>query len=58
MKTRVTKNINPNFFYAHELQEMNEIKVLHTKSSDDLGDQFTRSLPATTFEKCVWGIGI
>ena len=38
--------INPMFFYAHELQKTNEVRILHPKSCDNLADMFTKSLPA------------
>lgn len=58
VKSNLTKHINPKFFYAHELQKMNEVKVLHTKSCENLADLFTKSLPASSFERCVRGIGM
>ena len=50
--------INPKFFYAHELQKMNKVRILHTKSCDNLADMFTKSLPASSFERCVRGISM
>lgn len=44
VKNPLTKHINPKFFYAHELQKMDEIKVMHTKSCENLTDLFTKSL--------------
>ena len=35
-----------------------EINILQMKSCDYLADLFTKSLPASTFEKCVRGIGM
>jgi hypothetical protein len=58
VKSGLTKHIHPKFFYAHELQKMNEVKVLHTKSCENLADLFTKSLPASSFERCVRGIGM
>ena len=58
VKSNLTKHINPKFFYAHELQKMNEVRILHTKSCDNLADLFTKSLPASSFERCVRGIGM
>ena len=58
VKSNLTKNISPKFFYAHELQQLNEVKVLHTKSYDNLADMFTKSLPTSTLETCVRGIGM
>ena len=58
VKSNLTKHISPKFFYAHELQQLNEVRVLHTKSCDNLVDMFTKSLPASTLERCVRGIGM
>ena len=58
VKSNLTKHINPKFFYAHELQKMNEVRILHTKSCDNLADLFTKSLLASSFERCVRGIGM
>jgi hypothetical protein len=58
VKSNLTKHINPKFFYAHELHKMNEIKILHTKSCENLVDMFTKSLPASSFERCVRGLGM
>ena len=54
----LTKHINPKFFYVHELQKMNEVRILHTKSCDNLADLFTKSIPASSFERCIHGIGM
>ena len=51
------KYIAPKLFYPHELQQSGEINILQMKSCDNLVDLFTKSLPASTFEKCVQGIG-
>jgi hypothetical protein len=32
--------------------------ILKTKSYDNLADLFTKSLPTSSFEKCVEGIGM
>ena len=53
VKSNLTKHISPKFFYAHELQQLNEVRVLHTKSCDNLIDMFTKSLPTSTLERCV-----
>jgi len=42
----------------HELQKKEEISVTLTKSCDNLAEMFTKSLPASPFEKCVRGIGL
>ena len=57
IKSNITKHIAPKLFYPHELQQSGEINTLQTKSCDNLADLFTKSLPASTFEKCVRGIG-
>ena len=53
VKSQLTKHINSKFFYAHELHKVNEFKIMHTESCDNLADIFTKSLPASTFDKCV-----
>jgi len=58
VKNNMTKHIAPKFFYPHELQKQGEVNILQTKSCDNLADLFTKSLPATTFNKCVHGIGM
>ena len=58
IKSNNTKHIAPKLFYPHELQQSGEINILQTKSCDNLADFFTKSLPASTFEKCVRGIGM
>ncbi|CAL8155274.1 unnamed protein product [Prunus armeniaca] len=39
------KHISPKFFYTHELQKSQEIKVRQIHSSDNLAYLFTKSLP-------------
>ena len=58
IKSNITKHIAPKLFYPHELQQSGEINILQTKSCDNLADLFTKSLPASTFEKCVREIGM
>jgi hypothetical protein len=58
IKSNMTKHIIPKLFYPHELQKNGEIKILQTKSCDNLADLFTKSLPYSAFRKCVEGIGI
>ena len=58
VKSNVTKHITPKLFYPHQLQESGEISILQIKSCDNLADLFTKSLPYTTFSKCVKGIGM
>jgi hypothetical protein len=58
IKSNMTKHIIPKLFYVHELQKNGEIEILQTKSCDNLADLFTKSLPYSTFRKCVEGIGM
>jgi hypothetical protein len=53
-----TKHISPKFFFTHDLQKKGEIDVQQIRSSDNLADLFTKSLPTSTFEKLVHGIGM
>jgi hypothetical protein len=57
-KSNIAKHISPKLFYPHELQQEGEINILPTKSCDNLAGLFTKSLPASSFEKCVKGIGM
>ena len=57
IKSNITKHIAPKLFYPHELQQSGEINILQTKSCDNLADLFTKSIPVSTFEKCVRVIG-
>ncbi len=58
IKSSITKHIAPKLCYPHELQQHGEINILQTKSCDNLADLFTKSLPYSTFFKCVEGIGM
>ena len=58
IKSNMTKHIAPKLFFQHELQQSGEINVMQTKSCDNLADLFTKSLPTSSFEKCVRGIGM
>jgi hypothetical protein len=58
IKSNIIKHISPKLFYPHELQQEGEINILLTKLCDNLADLFTKSLPASSFEKCVKGIGM
>ena len=58
VKGNLTKHIAPKFFYQHELQKNGVIIVDKVRSSDNLADLFTKSLPTSTFEKYVHGIGM
>ncbi|KAM3298233.1 hypothetical protein ACQJBY_039939 [Aegilops geniculata] len=57
IKSNITKHISPKWFFPHNLQKSGEISILQVKSCDNLADLFTKSLPHSTFQKCVHGIG-
>jgi hypothetical protein len=56
IRSNINKHIAPKLYYRHELPENVDINILHTKSYDNLADLFTKSLPYSTFQKCVQGI--
>jgi hypothetical protein len=58
IRSNINKLIAPKLYYPHELQENGDINILQTKSCDNLADLFTKSLPYSTFQKYVEGIGI
>jgi hypothetical protein len=49
IKRNVIKHISPKLFYPHQHQWSGEIRVMQTKSCDNLADLFTKSLPYSTF---------
>jgi hypothetical protein len=49
IKSNITKHIALKMFYPHELQKNGEINILQTKSCDNLGDLFTKSLQYPIF---------
>ena len=53
-----TKHISAKFFYTHELQQSRQIDVKQIRSTDNLADLFTKTLPTSTFEKLVYEIGM
>lgn len=53
-----TKHLPPKLFYTHEKQKEKEIVVKQVRSSDNLADLFTKSLPKSTFQKLLHGIGM
>ncbi|XP_068317138.1 uncharacterized protein [Pyrus communis] len=53
-----TKHIAPKFFYLHQQHQHQNIKVKQIHSQDNLADIFTKSLPESTFQKLVQGIGM
>lgn len=58
VKSNTTNHIAPKFFYPHELQKNDEVKILQIRSCENLADLFTKSLPASSFQRCVRGIGM
>ena len=52
------KHISPKFFFTRDLQKDGEIDIHQIRSSENLADMFTKSLPAATFEKLTYGIGL
>jgi len=44
------------FFYTHELQHKEKIDIKQIRLIDNLTDLFTKSLPASTFNKLVHNI--
>ena len=53
-----TKHISPKLFYTHELQKNGDINVQQIRSSDNVADLFTKSLPTATFNKMVHKLGM
>ena len=53
-----TKHISPKFFYTYELQKNGEIDVCQIRSSDNLANLFTKSLPTSVFDRFVLLIGM
>jgi hypothetical protein len=58
VKSNITKHIAPKLFYPHELQKSGEINILQARSCDNLADLFTKSLPTSSFYKCVHGTSV
>ncbi|KAJ0566538.1 hypothetical protein HanIR_Chr06g0274831 [Helianthus annuus] len=53
-----TKHISPKFFSTYDLQKEGEIDVRQIKSSENLADLFTKSLPRSSFEQLSHKIGL
>ncbi|WCJ38518.1 Retrovirus-related Pol polyprotein from transposon RE1 [Euphorbia peplus] len=53
-----TKHISPKIFFTHDLQKNGDIDIQQIRSSDNLADLFTKSLPTSTFEKLRYNIGM
>ncbi|XP_076957250.1 uncharacterized protein LOC143632674 [Bidens hawaiensis] len=58
IKDDKTKHISPKFFSTYDLQKEGEIEVRQIKSSENLADIFTKSLPRSNFEKLSQMIGL
>ena len=50
VKGSLTKHIAPKLFYPHELQKNGVIIIKKVRSSDNLVDLFTKSLPTSTLK--------
>jgi hypothetical protein len=48
----------PSYSILINFKKSGEISVMQTKSCDNLADLFTKSLPYSTFQKCVKDIGM
>ncbi|KAD3337275.1 hypothetical protein E3N88_32795 [Mikania micrantha] len=53
-----TKHISPKFFSTHDLQKDKIIDVRQIKSSENLADLFTKSLPRSSFKQLSHKIGL
>jgi hypothetical protein len=53
-----TKHISPKFFSTHELQKSGKIDIHQIRSSNNLADFFTKSLPTKTFRQLRHKIGL
>ncbi|KAJ9538540.1 hypothetical protein OSB04_031273 [Centaurea solstitialis] len=53
-----TKHILPKFFFTHDLQKSGDISIQQVRSCENLADLFTKSLPNSTFQRLVHGIGM
>ena len=58
VKGNLIKHIAHKFFYPHELLKNGAIIIEKVYLRDNLTDLFTKSLPTSTFEKYVHGIGM
>ena len=58
IKVDRTKHISLKLFYTHELQKNGDINVQQIRSSDNVSDLFTKSLPTATFKKMVHKLGM
>ncbi|KAM1249443.1 hypothetical protein ACFX2G_032802 [Malus domestica] len=57
-KETTPSTLRPKFFFSHQQQDHQKIEVTQIHSQDNLVELFTKSLPKTTFQKLVHGIGM
>lgn len=53
-----TKHISPKFWFTHDLQKNREVLVQQIRSSENVADLFTKSLPKAIFQKLIHNIGL
>jgi len=58
VKRNLTKYIASKLFYPHELQKSGEINILKVRLCENLVDLFMKSLPASSFYRCIHEIGM
>ena len=59
IKSGRTKHIPPRFFsYIRKFEINKEVDIEYVRSCDNPAHLFTKALPATTFRKHIYGIGI
>ena len=52
-----TEHISPKFFYTHDLQKEDIIKVEKIQSKENQADLFTKSLPKCIHQNLIYKIG-
>ena len=52
------KHISLKFFFTHDLQKDGIIIVQQIRSSENLADLFTKTLPTLIFKKLTHGVGL
>nr|AEL30347.1 copia-like polyprotein [Arachis hypogaea] len=58
IKSDRTKHISLKFFFTYDFQNQGTIDIQQIRSSDNLANLFTKSLPKSSFEKLVHQIGM
>ena len=53
-----TKYISPKLFFTYDRQKNGDIDAQQIRSSDNMADFFTKSLPTSTFKKMIHKIGM